>query len=314
MKKITVIFVSLLIALSANAQKVVFMPQWTAQSQFAGFYMALEMGFYAQEGLDVEIRHIPLNSTESVSGYLLSGDVQIVGQQLIQSIISRSDGNDIVNVMQMTQVSGLWCVSHTPVEKPEDLNGMTIGRWKSGYSEFCDMLETYKGLNIEWIPFINGINLYVYGAVDATLCYSFSEYIALQLAVGDIPENHVLKFSEFGYECPEDGLYVLGSYYEKNKDVVDRFVRASKKGWEYVRSHRQQAVDESLKYCQKFHIVTNRAMQEMMLSEYLNLMVNPSTAKVDYAPVTEPVYNEMVDALMNTGYITNKPEYKEFVR
>ena len=88
--------------LSFGQKKIVFMPQWTPQAQFAGYYVAFEKGFYKEAGIDVEIRHIPLNSTESVSGYLLSGDVQIVGQQLIQSIISRSDGNDIVNVMQMT--------------------------------------------------------------------------------------------------------------------------------------------------------------------------------------------------------------------
>lgn len=296
------------------AQKLTFMPQWTPQAQFAGFYMAQEMGFYAQEGLDVEIRHIKANSTESILTQLVSGKVQIAGQQLLQSIIARSDGQKILNVMQITQKSGLWCVSHTPVSKPEDLQGMKIGRWKSGYSEFCDILETYNKLHINWVPFINGINLYVYGAVDATLCYSFSEYIALQLAIGDIPDNQVLKFSDFGYECPEDGLYVTEEYYAQNKDAVDKFVRASKKGWEYARTHKKQTLEVVMRICSENHIVTNRAMQEMMLDNYISLQTNPSTGKIDFAPVTLPVYNDVTKALLETGYIVNKPEYKEVIR
>lgn len=296
------------------AQKLTFMPQWTPQAQFAGFYMAQEMGFYAQEGLDVEIRHIKANSTESILTQLVSGKVQIAGQQLLQSIIARSDGQKILNVMQITQKSGLWCVSHTPVSKPEDLQGMKIGKWKSGYSEFCDMLETYNNLHINWVPFINGINLYVYGAVDATLCYSFSEYIALQLAIGDIPDNQVLKFSDFGYECPEDGLYVTEEYYAQNKDAVDKFVRASKKGWEYARTHKKQTLEVVMRICSENHIVTNRAMQERMLDNYISLQTNPATGKIDFAPVTLPVYNDVTKALLETGYIVNKPEYKEVIR
>lgn len=296
------------------AQKLTFMPQWTPQAQFAGFYMAQEMGFYAQEGLDVEIRHIKANSTESILTQLVSGKVQIAGQQLLQSIIARSDGQKILNVMQITQKSGLWCVSHTPVSKPEDLQGMKIGRWKAGYSEFCDILETYNNLHINWVPFINGINLYVYGAVDATLCYSFSEYIALQLAIGDIPDNQVLKFSDFGYECPEDGLYVTEEYYAQNKDAVDKFVRASKRGWEYARTHKKQTLEVVMRICSENHIVTNRAMQERMLDNYISLQTNPATGKIDFAPVTEPVYNDVTRALLETGYIVNKPEYKEVIR
>lgn len=296
------------------AQKLTFMPQWTPQAQFAGFYMAQEMGFYAQEGLDVEIRHIKANSTESILTQLVSGKVQIAGQQLLQSIIARSDGQKILNVMQITQKSGLWCVSRTPVSKPEDLQGMKIGKWKVGYSEFCDMLETYNNLHINWVPFINGINLYVYGAVDATLCYSFSEYIALQLAIGDIPDNQVLKFSDFGYECPEDGLYVTEEYYARNRDAVDKFVRASKKGWEYARTHKKQTLEVVMRICSENHIVTNRAMQERMLDNYISLQTNPATGKIDFAPVAEPVYNDVTRALLETGYIVNKPEYKEVIR
>lgn len=276
--------------------------------------MALEKGYYAEEGLDVTIDHVGMNSTESILGKLTSGKGQIVGQQLLQSIISMSDNVDIVNVFQLTQRSGLWLVSQTPVSRPEDLDGMSIGRWKAGYSEFCDIMEAYKGIKVNWIPFINGVNLFTYGAVDAILCYSYSEYILLKLAMGEIPADHVLKFSEFGYSCPEDGLYVTSEYYARNRETVDAFIRATRRGWDYVREHKAEAVELSMQYCRNAHVVTNYALQKLMLDEYLELQVNPDTGVADYASVKPEVFAEMCDALLYTGYITRKPEYKEVVK
>lgn len=317
MKKYTVAVIGALflcVSASAKLEKVVFVPQWTPQSQFAGYYMALEKGYYAEEGLDVVIDHIGLNSTESVQDRLFGGDAQIVGMQLLQAIVARSDGRRLVNVMQLTQSSGLMCVSHTPVAGPADLDGMSVGRWKVGYSDFCEIMQYYNNVSINWVPFINGINLYVFGAVQATLCYSFSEFVALKLAVGDIPEDHIIRFSDFGYKCPEDGIYVTEKYYMAKREIVNAFVRATKRGWDYVRNHRDEAVSLSLRWCRENNIVTNQAMQAMMLDEYLFLQKTPSSGKYDYAPVDKDVFDNVAQALLNVGYITYKPLYEEVIR
>lgn len=301
-------------ALEIQAQKLTFVPQWTPQSQFAGYYLALEKGFYAEEGLDVEIIHTGINSTKTPQDLLLDGTAQLAGMQLIQAAVARADGAPVVNVMQLTQRSGLSCVSRTPISKPEDLDGLKVGRWKGGYSEFCDIMECYKGIKVNWIPFINGINLYIFGAVDATLCYNYSELIALKLAVGDIPEDHIISFADFGYNCPEDGLYTTDACYASEKPAIDKFVKASKRGWDYVREHKEEALDIVMAYCEKNHIVTNRAHQMLMLDAYLSLQVNPQTGKADYSPVPRHIFGEMEEALLNTGYITRNVNYNEIIK
>lgn len=314
MKKAIILSLTVFLALDAIAQKVTFMPQWTPQTQFAGYYVARDKGFYAEEGLDVDIIHLGASSTESVLDVLKSGTAQIVGQQLLQAVVARADGTPIVNILQLTQKSGLMCVSREPISKPEDLDGKRIGKWRQGYSEFCDIMEMSKGIYIDWIPFVQGINLYVFGAVDATLCYSFSEYISLQMAMGDIPEGQIIRFSDFGYNVPEDGLYTLDDYYDSNKDVVDKFVRASKRGWDYARTHRDEAVEITYRYIDKGHIVTNLATQRRMLDEYLDLQVNPVTGVADYAAAREDDFNEMINALIDTGYIYGEVDYNEIYR
>ena len=314
MKKAIILSLTVFLALDAIAQKVTFMPQWTPQTQFAGYYVARDKGFYAEEGLDVDIIHLGASSTESVLDVLKSGTAQIVGQQLLQAVVARADGTPIVNILQLTQKSGLMCVSREPISKPEDLDGKRIGKWRQGYSEFCDIMEMSKGIYIDWIPFVQGINLYVFGAVDATLCYSYSEYISLQMAMGDIPEGQIIRFSDFGYNVPEDGLYTLDDYYDSNKDVVDKFVRASKRGWDYARTHRDEAVEITYRYIDKGHIVTNLATQRRMLDEYLDLQVNPVTGVADYAAAREDDFNEMINALIDTGYIYGEVDYNEIYR
>lgn len=316
MRKLFIIALTLLCAgaFRSAAQEVVFMPQWTPQAQFAGFYIAQEKGFYTDEGLNVKIVHKLQSSSSNNMDQLENGEIDILGLQLLQSIIARADGRPIVNVMQVSQVSGLWCVSHNPISKPTDMNGMRVGRWISGYADFCDFLETYNNIKINWVPFINGISLYVYGAVDAMLCYSYNEYVSLTLAAGRIPESNVIKFSDFGYDCPEDALCVNEKYYATHKEEVEKFVRASKRGWEYARNHRDEAIDVTMKYVKADHIQTNRAHQKRMLDEYLSLMVNPKTGKVDYTPVSKETFDTIVNSLYNINHIFQKIEYSDLIR
>lgn len=314
MKKITALLLSILCASSLNAQKITFVPQWTPQAQFAGFYVAYEKGFFAEEGIDVDIKHPGLNSGVSSVDMLKAGQAQIAGMQLIQAIIARADGTKLVNIFQTTQNSGLCCVSHKPLSNPKQMDSLKVGRWKVGFADFCEMLEMYNGIHVDWVPFLNGISLYVYGAVDATLCYSYSELIALELAVGKIPDENLLRFSDFGYECPEDGLYVTEKYYNANKETLDKFVKACKRGWVYARSHRDETLDITWKYITAANVSTNREMQRRMLDEYINLQRSKVSGKIDFAPVKPKVFREIVKSLKEVGYIVNDVEYNDLIK
>lgn len=293
---------------------VTFMPQWTPQAQFAGYYVAMEKGFYSEEGLAVVIDHFGGSSSESVIDKLTHRKVDIITTQLLTAMLAREKGFRLVNVLQTSQVNGLMCAAHFPIESPQSLEGAKIGRWKAGFGEVCDMFCFKNGLNVEWIPYIKGINLYVSGAVDALLCYSYNEYIQLLLATGGIPEENVIRFRDYGLDFPEDGLYVTEAYYRKNKDVVDRFVRASRRGWEYARDHQEEALDITMKFIREFHVVTNRTHQRMMLEEMMRLQVNPETGVADFAPVKRSVFEDLTATLLEMGFLKSGINYEEMVR
>ena len=291
-----------------------FRPQWTAQAQFAGYYVAAEKGFFKEEGIALQIDHLPLNSTESSLDALLRGDVDVISNQLIPSIVARSQGHKIVNILQVSQNSALMCVSHSPITAPDVLHGHRVGRWKSGFHELAEIFFNDEHVEVEWVPFIRSINLFVSGAVDATLCYSYSEYFELLLAMGEINPICTMRFSELGYNIPEDGVYVTEQYYNSPKELLAGFARAVRKGWDYAREHREEALDIVMREIEKNNVSSNRYMQKLMLDEILRLQLNPITSEYDYAPVDVTLYDYLQKGLVSNGNIKAPVEYGSLIK
>ncbi|MDO5450338.1 MAG: ABC transporter substrate-binding protein [Akkermansia sp.] len=318
MSRLLAIFAAFCICISsacrAELQELVFMPHWIPQGQFAGVYVAQDKGFFHDEGLKVTIRHMGLNSAETPLDYLTRGQVDITSMQLVQAVEARAAGAPLLNVMQLSQRSGLWCVAHRPIRTPQDLNHMKIGTWRSSHRAVCTMLAGMHGLNIHWVYGSRISSLFIYKAVDATLCFSYNEYIRLLLSTGSVARENVLRFSDFGYTAPEDGLYVTEETYAQRRDALERFARAVRRGWEYAHSHQAEALAISARYIRAGHVSSNKELERMMLDEYLRLLVNPRTGLRDFAPVTQEEFDKLVDDMVRARAIPRKVEYAEMIR
>lgn len=316
MRKTVFIVLALLACAFASAKspvKVRLMPQWTQQAQFAGYYAALENGYYKEEGLDVEICHISVNSTEHVIDYLASHKVEIITQSLLPAILARADGLKLVNVLQLMQRSPFCCVSSTPISSLSDLEGKKVGKW-SGHVSSAEVIFPCEKINVDWVPFIQGVNLFVFGAVDAILCNTYNEYIALLMSVGKIDPACVYRASSGPYAFPEDGVYVTEDFLRSNPEAVEAFRRATVRGWEWVADHREEALEQVMRIVNEEKISTNLVVQRMMLDEVLSLMVNPVTGRMDFAPVSREVYDNMSAKIMESGMVKNNVEYSAMFR
>ena len=251
-----------------KGQQIVFVPQWTAQSQFAGYYVALEKGFYKEAGLDVVIKH-PSTSYSAVN-HLLEGSCDITTMNLLQAMIAIDQGVPFVHVLQTSQhCSQVIVPRYDDIRTFEDLRNKKVGVWKVRFGELGLIANEERNLNIEWIPFIQNINLFISGAIDATLATCYNEYLQIK-AAGFVPKK-VFYLSEEGYDIPEDGLYVTSDYYHQNKEKVKAFAEASKRGWRWCAENPDKALDIVMKYIQNDKIATNRTIQKWMLAEILRL-------------------------------------------
>lgn len=304
---------ALCMAVSARAQeKMTLMPAWLPQSQFAGYYVALEKGFYADENIDLTIEHMGVNSSKPGIERIGSGEVDIIISHPIQALMARDYGLKVKNVLQVTQNTGIMIVSHKKLDGPQSLNGQSIGRWKSGFSEICEICCLNNNLDVKWVPFLNGINLFMSGAIDATVVMKYNEYYSLVEAMGSIDPENVLWFADCGYDIPEDGLYVTEEYLAGHRDLVERFCRASMKGWNYCVEHKEESVDIVLDYMEKVGVKTNRYHQTVMLDGMIELLRNRETGRIDYAPIPQDKYDKLVRDLLKAHYIETPVSYSEF--
>lgn len=284
-------------------RKIVFTPQWTSQCQFAGYYVAQEKGYYADAGLEVEIRQ-PSTSKPAIE-YLKSGESQIITMQLAQALYEMGRGAPLVNILQTSQQSSLLLVSRRPVKDIHDLRGKRIGCWKTNFAVTARAADRILSLQIEWIPFIQNINLFISGAIDGTLATSYNEYYQLLFSGVELSEDKLVRFSRIGYDIPEDGVYVTREFYRKHRDLATKFAEASRKGWEWAAAHPEEALDIAVRYIRMQETGTNIVLQKYLLEETLRLLHDPTDGRMTFRLKPESV--AQANRVLQEGDILEKP-------
>ena len=271
---------AMMAVLPARAQtKFIFTPQWTAQAQFAGYYVAKEKGFYKEAGLDVDIVHPSV--TQPAMSRIRNNESQATTLQLCQALEIVDDGIPLVNILQTSMNNAMVIVSRRD-EDPLKQQGMKVGIWSAGFGQLAICMSLKDHLNYEWIRYASNVNLFVSGAIDATLAMSYNEYNQLAQAGVKLTDKNVYRFCDHGYNVQEDGVWMTREYYESHRDEARRFADASRRGWEWAAEHPDETLDIVMQYVRHDHIGTNPVLQRMMLNEVLRLLVDRESKKREY--------------------------------
>lgn len=291
----------LLLSVGTMAQRIILTPQWTVQSQFAGYYVAQEKGFYKEAGLDVVINH-PSTSNSAINS-IREGRSNAIVMQLLEAVIEVDKGLELVNVLQVFQHTGLVAVSRTDkLRTINDLRGKRVGVWKSGFGVLASILNSERNLKISWVPFIHNINLFISGAIDATLAMSYNEALQIKAAgFGDMP---MIRFYGSGYDYPEDALFVTADYYRRYPEKAKAFAEASKRGWEWAYNNRKETLEIIAKVAARESVPINAIHQEWMLDEVFNLMSEKEGQKPSFA-LKDSKIEQLVALLRKFNYIKN---------
>ncbi|MEM6324564.1 MAG: ABC transporter substrate-binding protein [Pseudomonadota bacterium] len=239
------------------ADEVTLQLKWVTQAQFAGYYVALEKGFYEEEGLDVTIK--PGGPDIAPTQVIAGGGADVTVEWMPAALAARERGLPLVNIAQPFKSSGmmLTCLKDTGITGPEDFPGRTLGVWFFG-NEYPflswmsqlgipteggdDGVEVLKqGFNVD--PLLNN-------QADCISTMTYNEYWQVIDAGLTADDLVTFKYEDQGVATLEDGLYVL----EENladpafADKMVRFVRASMKGWKYAEENAEEAAGIVLDY------------------------------------------------------------------
>lgn len=266
-------------AMDSQDETIVFTPQWTAQAQFAGYYVAEAKGFYREAGVNVKIKHP--TSTQPAMSRLRNNQSQATTLQLCQAMEIVDDGIPLVNILQTSMNNAMVIVSARGRD-PLKQKGAKVGIWSVGFGQLAICMSIKDHLDYQWILFAQNINLFLSGALDAMLAMSYNEYYQLVQAGIEVTDKNIYRFCDHGYNVQEDGVYMLRDYYEKHKDQARRFAQASRKGWEWAAQHPEEALDIVMEYVNKENIATNRVIQRLMLKEILRLQIDRESKKREF--------------------------------
>lgn len=271
MKRILLPILLLLMLTNVNAQKIIFTPQWLPQSQFAGYYVAQELGFYEKAGLEVVIEHS--SSSDFAINRLNEGRCNAITMNLFDAIITIDKEIEIVNVLQTALHSGLVIVPrNNDIKTLDDLRNKRVGIWRTHYNELSQIINSDHNLNIEWVPFVESINLYISGAIDASMAMIYNE--AYNIYSSGFEDVEFIHLSDCGYDFPEEGVYFTKEYIEKYPDKAKAFAEASRRGWEWAHQHPKETIDIVMKTIENENLPADRQHQEWVLKEILNLQIN----------------------------------------
>ncbi|WGH77878.1 ABC transporter substrate-binding protein [Jannaschia ovalis] len=286
--------------------------QWVTQAQFAGYYVALEKGFYEEEGLEVTI--LPGGPDIAPPQVLAGGGADAMLNWMPSALSAREKGLPVVNIAQPFKTSGLMltCWKDTGIEGPQDFRGKTIGVWFFG-NEYPFL----SWMSQEGIPTDGGedgvtvlkqgfnVDPLLQRQADCISTMTYNEYGQVLDAGVTEDELVTFKYEDMGVATLEDGIYVLEENLEDPafRDKMVKFVRASMAGWKYAEENPEEAAEIVLEYDETG--AQTEAHQKRMMEEIAKL-----TAGSD-GSLDEADFQRTVDTLLAGGsdpVITQQPE------
>jgi diguanylate cyclase (GGDEF)-like protein len=239
MKYFIAIFFLLFSTLYANPnKKITLQLSWKNQFQFAGYYVAKELGYYKDAGLDVEIKEFKYGMNLSKAIENENADFAVGRSSLL---INKAQGKDIVALGAIFQSSPMMLLvrEDSGINTIKDLKNKKIMITTDAKStaSIIAMLNANK-IQLKDVKVLKhsfNVQDLIDKKTDAMASYVSNEPIILE---DKNIEYRMFHPKDYGFEFYNDILYTSSKFIKQNPEVTKKFYEASIKGWEYAFSHK----------------------------------------------------------------------------
>ena len=322
MKKIVFSLVALLIIIGItifslarrkdNNLKKVKVAEVTHSVFYTPQYVAHSLGYFEDEGLDVEINLVP--GADKVTAAVLSGDVNIgfCGSEATIYVYNQGEKDYLMTFAGLTKKDGSFIVSRKKYKnfKLDDLKGKNvIGGRVGGMPEMTlewslkqNGINPKSDLNIDTsIEFASMAGAFIGGTVDFVTLFEPQALQVEKEGYGYV----VASVGEYGGTVPYTAYNAKKSYIENNKDVIKGFSKAINKGLEYVYSHSNKEIAKTiLDYLPD----TSLSDLEKIVKRYKD---NESWYKNTY--ISKKDFNHIQDIAISANQLEKKAPYEKLV-
>ena len=305
-------FVLLLAACGKDELKEVSIGEVTRSIFYAPQYVAIEKGFFEEEGLKIDLKTIA--GGDKTMTALLSGgiDVALVGSETSIYVTAQGANDPIKNFAQLTQTDGTFLVSREKIDNFtwDMLKGSTfLGQRKGGMPQMAGEFVLKKhGIDphadlelIQNIDFANISTAFASGTGDFVQLFEPTASVFEKEGVGHI----VASFGTESGHLPYTSFMTKASFIEEDAETVEKFTRAIKKAQDWVYANSAENVAKTISpYFENTDV------------ELIATVVERYRAQESYAKdpiLDEEEWNNLQDVMEEAGELPKRVDYKELV-
>jgi NitT/TauT family transport system substrate-binding protein len=220
--------------------------KWVPQAQFAGYFVALDKGYYRQAGLNVTIK--PGGPDIAPEQVVASGQAQFGIDWLSALLASRDRGLPIQNIAQIYQASGMRLITFksSGITSIQGFKHKRVGVWFSGNEyQFMALMNKYhmsppsQYMTVVKQPFT--MDSFLNHQMDVAHAMTYNE-LGVVYEHGVKPSQlRIWDYNKLGVSILEDGIFANPTWAKAHRSTVVAFLKASIRGWKYSVAHPTEA-------------------------------------------------------------------------
>ena len=277
--------------------------KWQYQTQFAGYIVAKEKGFYSDLGLNVKLEPAGPDLKPYLTVASGSDDIGIgVPNQIITA---QSNDVPLVAIAQMMQDSPFRFIlkNKNRIDSLQQLKGKDVGIWMNGdEAEFVAMLQSVgmKLSDVNVIPQDFSVVPFLQDSYVLSHVSVYNELILIKShGYGHKDSLQILSPKDYNSAILGDMLFCKKEFVENNTEIVSKFIEASIRGWKYAKEHQDEAVDLVIKYNPEL----TKEHQLAQLKAALDLIFTGNSLTNGIGYIDKNEYRNAENILYNSGQI-----------
>jgi len=288
------------------AEKVSVQLKWIHQAQFAGFYIAEKNGFYKEENIETVVNPGgPDKSPDSIIDDVVSGQITfaIMGAETI--LKARAAGKPIMAISVIFQRNPYVYIvlKDSKIKHPRDFEGKKISLPEDAvilHQMFLKKLQIQPSA-LEVVPYERDTKPLATGLIDISLSYRTGLVLDFEA------KGYVLNMiwpDDYGIHFYADTIVTSNAMVQQHPELVERFLRATLRGWRYSIENQEAAIDATLQY----DPTLDRSVQQRMVKAQTPLIHNGETP---IGWMKESVWQTMYEMLMDAHVLTRSIKLEE---
>ena len=280
MKKISKILILCLILVlavscgkSKSNQKIKIVLDWVPNTNHTGLYVAKDLGYFKEEGLDVEIVQPPEGSTTALIG-AGGAEFGISFQDTLAKSFAKDNPVPVTAVAAILQhnTSGIISLKEKGIDSPKKLEGKKYATWEDNIEQAIlkKLVTDDKGdfSKVKLIPYtITDVVTGLKSDVDAVWVYYAWDGIATERAG---LQTNFLKIRDYAKELDYYSPVIIANndFLKKNPEIAKKVLKAIKKGYEYAMKNPEESAKILVKNSPELDINLVTASQKWISKEY----------------------------------------------